>query len=792
MIYRECQFFSFKFLLASILLGISLFSVSCNQSKDKHIARGEEYLQKRKFEEALMEFRAAADIDKDSAAAQWGLARAYENLGQYYETVDALQKVGSLNPENLDARAKLGNYFLLSQPPQIEETQKILDEILNRDANFVEGHVLKASLFSVQSKSEKEILDVFNHAVSINPNRTETYLSLSRYLMKSNKADEAEKTIQKGISVNAQAAAGYIEYGRFLDYSNRAADAETQFKKAAEVEANNIEAREAIASFYVAQNQIEKAEGVYQELVKIQENSPESRLQLANFYAQNKRENEAINVFNQIISEKPEYVRARYRLGEMYLDRKEFANVSTQTEELLKLNDNDTQALMLRARVRLQENKAEEAVKDLEEVLKKQPSHREGLFYMTQARLALVQIDQARAFLGDLEKYHPNYLKTRLLKIQSSFTAGETENALKQSSELYEAAKNASPTVENTSKDLIELRFRALSSRGLANLDLGKLAEARTDFEELVRVSPTSSTALINLAKVATAERNLPQALELYEKALVLDAKNFDALSGSVAILSRQKQFAQAHARVDKAIAESAEQKDVLPALHYLKADVFTAEKNIESAEAELKKAIEIDEQYLPAYSAYASILVARNQTDAAVEQYKKVVEKKSSASIYTLIGILEDARANVSEAERNYRKALEITPDSTIAANNLAWLLAENNGNLDEALTLSQAVVKKSANNAGFYDTLGWIYFKKGLYSPAVEQFKKAVAIDTNDAGRAGQNPNPAYRLRLGMALASAGDKMSARKEVETSLQNEGNLSQKEAQDARNLLARL
>jgi tetratricopeptide (TPR) repeat protein len=774
------------------LLGLSLFSVSCNQSKDKHIARGEEYLQKRKFEEALMEFRAAADIDKDSAAAQWGLARSYENLGQYYETVDALQKVGNLNPENLDARAKLGNYFLLSTPPQIEETQKIIDDILARDAKFVEGHVLKASLLSVQSKPEKEILDVFNQAVAINPGRTETYLSLSRYLMKSGKTDEAEKTIQKGISVNAQAASGYIEYGRLLAYADRAAEAETQFKKASEVEPANIEAREATASFYVAQQQLDKAEGVYQELVKIQENSPESRLQLAGFYAQNRREDDAVNVLNQIVSEKPEYVRARYRLGEIYLERREYEKVNAQTDELLKINDDDTQALMLRARLRLQENKAEDAVKDLEEVLKKLPSYREGLFYMTQARLALGQIDQARAFLGDLEKYHPNYLKTRLLKIQSSFAAGETENALRQSNELLDAAGRTAPTAENTGRDLSELRYRALASRGLANLDLGKLPEARADLQEVLRLTPNSSSAMINLAKAASAEKNLPEALDLYEKALAADTKNFDALSGSVTILSRQKQFAQAHARIDKSIAESGEQKDVAAALHYLKSDVFAAEKNIESAEAELKKAIELDEDYLPAYSAYASILVARNQTDAAVEQYKKAVEKKPSASIHTLIGILEDARGNQAEAEKNYRKALEIAPDTIIASNNLAWLLAESGGNLDEALTLSLAAVKKSANNAGFYDTLGWIYFKKGLYSPAVEQFKKAVAIDASDAGKSGQNANAAYRLRLGMALASSGDKMSARKEVENSLQNEKSLSRREAQDARDLLARL
>ena len=123
--YRECLFFSSRFLIAAILLGIGLLSISCSQSKEKHLTRGEEYLQKRKFQEALMEFRSAAEIDKDSAEAHWGLARSYENLGQFYETINELQKVGELNPKNLDAKTKLGNYFLASVPPQIDETNKV-------------------------------------------------------------------------------------------------------------------------------------------------------------------------------------------------------------------------------------------------------------------------------------------------------------------------------------------------------------------------------------------------------------------------------------------------------------------------------------------------------------------------------------------------------------------------------------------------------------------------------------------------------------------------------------------
>ena len=63
---------------------------------------------------------------------------------------------------------------------------------------------------------------------------------------------------------------------------------------------------------------------------------------------------------------------------------------------------------------------------------------------------------------------------------------------------------------------------------------------------------------------------------------------------------------------------------------------------------------------------------------------------------------------------KRNYRKALEIAPETPIAANNLAWLIAENQGNLDEALQLATGAVSKNQTVAGFYDTLGWVYLKK------------------------------------------------------------------------------
>ncbi|HEX3101726.1 MAG TPA: tetratricopeptide repeat protein, partial [Pyrinomonadaceae bacterium] len=272
--------------------------------------------------------------------------------------------------------------------------------------------------------------------------------------------------------------------------------------------------------------------------------------------------------------------------------------------------------------------------------------------------------------------------------------------------------------------------------------------------------SPRSASAMVNLAKIFIAERNSAAALDLYDKALAADAQNFDAVSGIVNTSIQLNQTAKAHARVDALIDANAGRADVLAALHYLKSTIFTAEKNSAAAEKEMLASIDLDGNYLPAYSAYATLLASQNRTDEAVAQYQKVIAKKPAAQVYTMLGILEDGRGNTAQAEANYRKALEISPDTPIAANNLAWLIAENQGNLDEALQLATGAVAKNQSVPVFYDTLGWVYLKKGLAHSAVEQLKKAVAMEDANAKRSGTTPDPGYRMRLGMALAKAGDK--------------------------------
>ncbi|HTH51145.1 MAG TPA: tetratricopeptide repeat protein [Pyrinomonadaceae bacterium] len=775
----------------TLSIALCLALSGCGRSA-KYLAKGEEYLAKRKYHDALMQFRSAAETNDSSARAHWGLARTYEALGQFNDVLDELRKTVELDDENLDAKAKLGTYYLLVKPPMVTEAENLRDQIVLNHPNFIEGQILTASIMAAKGQPDDEVIAQVNKAVAMEPQRIASYVALQRLYMTRDRTADAEATINRGIEANPRASQGYTEYGRFLMYAERNPEAEAQFQKAIAIDGSDVEAREAIAEFYFNTRQLPKAEQAYIELVQMQNNSPESRLELADFYNKADRKDQAIASLEQILADSPGYVLARYKLTQIYIDRREPGKATEQLDALFKVNDDDVEALVLRARLNMQQNKPDEAVKDVEEVLKKYPSDRDSLFLMAQARLAMGQTDHANAFIADLERYHPTYLKTGLLKIQSAFTSSDSQAALRLSNELLDKANATQPDSDQDPDAIQEVRIRAITSRGLAMLDLGNLTGAKIELDNVVKMSPRSSAAVVNLAKVSVAEGDNARAAELYDKALAMDAQNFDAMSGVVASCIKMHDLAKGHQRVNDLINANAGRADTLAALHYLSSMIFDAEKNDAASEKDLQTAIDLDAAYLPAYTAYAGLLAKQDRVDEAAAQYNKAIAIKPSAEVYTLLGVLEDGRGNAGAAEAAYRHALEITPEIPIAANNLAWLIAENGGNLDEALQLATLATAKNPQNAVFFDTLGWVYLKKGLNSPAVEQLRKAVTLDETAAKRNGIAPSAGYRVRLGMALAKYGDKESARREVQIGLKNVSLLTTREQADARNVLASL
>jgi len=76
-------------------------------------------------------------------------------------------------------------------------------------------------------------------------------------------------------------------------------------------------------------------------------------------------------------------------------------------------------------------------------------------------------------------------------------------------------------------------------------------------------------------------------------------------------------------------------------------------------------------------------------ELDLALREYERAATGATKSLALTYQGNIHATRHDVAMAEQKYRAALKVDPDNAMALNNLAWLLAQEGCDLDEAETL-------------------------------------------------------------------------------------------------------
>ncbi|MGH7928230.1 MAG: tetratricopeptide repeat protein, partial [Candidatus Binatia bacterium] len=132
------------------------------------------------------------------------------------------------------------------------------------------------------------------------------------------------------------------------------------------------------------------------------------------------------------------------------------------------------------------------------------------------------------------------------------------------------------------------------------------------------------------------------------------------------------------------------------------------------------------------------------------------------------------------AKANQYYERALKINPNFVAAANNLAWNYAEHGGNLDLALPLAQKAREIDPDSPHILDTLGWIYYKSGLFDNAV--------VLLEDSSEKLNNGDAVVLYHLGMAYHRDGRNAQARDTFDRALKL--NKDFPGAEEARKLLA--
>lgn len=118
-----------------------------------------------------------------------------------------------------------------------------------------------------------------------------------------------------------------------------------------------------------------------------------------------------------------------------------------------------------------------------------------------------------------------------------------------------------------------------------------------------------------------------------------------------------------------------------------------------------------------------------KGQYDEAAREYRRILDLHPDSSLaWTNLGNVEVRRGNSSAAEEAFRKAIAVDGSSADALNNLAWLLYQQK-RLEEAESLARRAVDTPAADAWTrLDTLARIQLDRGACRDAVRTWERAI----------------------------------------------------------------
>jgi tetratricopeptide (TPR) repeat protein len=789
----------------SISILLCLFIAACsNPEKEKleHIAKGQAYLNGKRYAEARIEFRSALQIDKRLAAAQFGLGEAALSLGYVQEAAEAYYETMRLDASNLDARIRVGSLLAeYDNEESLKEAERLAGEVLQRKPDSAEGRVLLASVHISRKKWDDAKAEL-DRAISLDPDRIETRINLARYYDRRAKADpaeaagfrsQAEAVFKQLVEKNPGATNVRISFADFLFTDKRNSEAERQLLAAHRSDPQDKLTLVALRRYYESQQRYDEAENYTRKLAELDPDKTAGRAQIIDLHARTGRIYQAVSEYQQLLKDDPKYLRAYSRLAELLLELGDMTGATKNVDAALKQNAQDTDALLMRGRLNTLNGRYREAVNDLDQVLRMEPTMPSALYYASDAHLANNDATQARLYVNRLLNFYPRNPMGLLMQVRVHLHEGKAADAERTATEIIEnvAQLRSNPTALEAARipqdTLPEWESKAFVSRAVSRIQLRNFDGAKSDLERAVEIDKRGAEPHINLAAIHLLLGDLPKAQSEAERAVDLAPSNISAATTLTNVYLRRKNYHAAQLKLDQLLAAQPNRLQLLE----LKSRVHIAEGDAGSAEKLLQQIIETDPNYLNAYFVLSDFYQSSQQkSDRAINQLRDVIRLRPNniqqvAQAHLLVGLLEEGRGNFDEAARNYEQMLSYDKRSVgaaIAMNNLAWIYADKgSGNLDKATDHARNAINITPE-ASFYDTLGYAYYKKRQYEIAAEQFTKAI----------GRNPAKAnYHLHLARALRDNGETQKARQAYERALQV-GGTEFSEANQARQELAAL
>ena len=715
--------------------------VSCSgdpkERANTHFQRGEAHLKAGRPKEAEVEFKTALQYAPQMGAAFFQLGEIYHQQ----ENPAALEnyiRASDLLPTDVTAQIKAANYLIAAR--RFEDARTTALRAVKLDPRNAEALILVGNASAGLNDLEGAIRDL-QAAQKLDPLDSRIYNNLAWFEALSGRSERAESVFRNAIAAAPKSAAPHLALANYLIATGKREEGEKSLRAAISAEPTHVPSLRAMGWFLTVANRPKEAEPFLVEAAK-HDQSPESKILLSDYYIWAGRDADAVRVLEQLKSTQ-ESVTGDTRLASI-LFRTDRERARSLVASILKSHPLNADAQIISANLLLNDRKLTEALAETDALIQRYPRLAQGHFVRGRVLTELGRYEDAEKAFREVVALNPRAVLAHLYLARLSLLKNDVAEARRAANDVLRLAPgNPAARLAITEADHASRAWAA----------------ANQQIADLIRTYPDWRPVQVEASRLAVAQSDWAGARKALDRMEALQPGSRDTLEGRLALDVGQKDFKSAFARLDDWLAKNANDQRVL----LVAGQVYLAAGDAVRAENAWKKLLSINPGNNDAYDALGRMYVSSGRIEAAEKQFAALSEKSADAQYgLVLAGVLAHAQGKVAVAKERYQKVLALNPQSAVAANNLAWIYAEEGANLDVALGLAQTATRAAPDDPAFTDTLGVIFLKKGQSASAIPYLKAAV----NKAPK-----NATIHLHLAQAFVAAGKPDEARAAAEKAL---------------------
>jgi putative PEP-CTERM system TPR-repeat lipoprotein len=703
---------------------------------DATVRRAEILGAQNQLEAALKLLEDAAATRPNDVALRFALVNALVRAGRADAAEVQVAKLREIAPR--DIRTLYADALSAFSKGDTGRARDVLQRLLGAVPDHLPAQMLNG-LVQFQLGSYALAEDSFRKVLARMPAQPNAVRMLAATFVKTGRSPQALEVLAPMLKAGSTDPFVWRTAGEAALAVGDARAAAAHYERAAGLDTGSVATQVRLAQVRMATGESERALRDLETISRADTAESQADLALVAAYLRKRQYDQALTFAQNVVKKFPDKAASYMVVGTVQMAKRDLAGARASFNDALGRDPAFVQAARNLALIDLQEGKAADARGRYEAMLVKYPEDEDLL--LAAANLTLIageDVRGARKLIDRAIVAHPASSAPRLASISLAMRERDTKAALAAA----QAAATAIPGDPQLQEALAEVQLAS-----------GAPIQAIEILRRLVNEHPDNASALLRLAQVQAGSNDLPGAIVSVRKALALKPDSTPArrLLTSLQVANHQNEQAITEAR---ALQKSRPGEGIGFALE---GDVRSAEGRWPDAAMAYRAALARQAQSVFAGRLYASLVRAGKAGEAATFATQWNRQHPDDITLHLLVAQQAQERKDLPTAVAEYRAGLAIQPENWLMLNNIAWVLSGLGD--PTARDFAERAYLLAPFNPGVMDTLGSVLVASGQTDRGIYLLRMAANLAPQSLE---------IRLHLGKALAKAGDKSAARRELE------------------------